>query len=111
MKLLSSMLMLSTVPFIFLGTALPGLANPAPMQIAYGEYATLTSRDRNAPINIRDGAGTNTYARHIGYAGDRVEILDRLVGNDGYMWYQVRFTVSNATGWVRGDYLFLDEEF
>ncbi len=109
MKLLSSALLISTVPFVFLSTALPVLAHPAPIQIAYGEYATLTSRDSNTPINIRDGASTNTYARHIGYAGDRVEILDRLVGNDGYMWYQVRFLVSNATGWVRGDYVFLDE--
>lgn len=79
------------------------------MQIAYAEYATLTSADSRSPINVRDGASTRSYGRHIGYAGDRVEVLDRMVGDDGYMWYFVRFTVSNATGWVRGDFISLDD--
>jgi hypothetical protein len=80
------------------------------VKIAYAEYATLVSSDFRSPINVRDDANTRAYARHIGYAGDRVEVLDRTVGNDGYMWFFVRFTGSNATGWIRGDFVSLDGE-
>lgn len=111
MKLLTSLLLLAVPAIGFLNAPSPVLAQvPASMQVAYGSYATLTSRDISSPINVRDGASVNAYARHIGYAGDRVEILDRVVSNDGYMWFQVRFLVSNATGWIRGDYILADEE-
>lgn len=121
MKLLTSLLLLSALPVGWMSAPAPVLAQPlasiqsaygqiAYGQIAYGPYATLISQDASSPINVRDGASVNTYARHIGYAGDRVEILDRLAGNDGYMWFQVRFLVSNATGWIRGDYILADEE-
>ncbi len=79
------------------------------MLLAYGDYAYLVSLDSRSPINVRDDASTRAYARHIGYAGDRVEVLDRSVGADGYMWFFVRFTVSNATGWVRGDFVSLED--
>jgi Bacterial SH3 domain len=111
MKLLTSLLLLS-VPVVN-WVSLPNSVfaqPPASLQMAYAPYATLTSHNSSSPINVRDGASVNAYARHIGYAGDRVEILDRLVGNDGYMWFQVRFLVSNATGWIRGDYILADEE-
>ena len=81
-----------------------------PVKLAYGDYAYLVSSSSRSPINVRDDASTRAYARHIGYAGDRVEVLDRNVGEDGYMWYLVRFTVSNATGWVRGDFISLEGE-
>lgn len=81
-----------------------------PVTLAYGDYAYLVSSNSRSPINVRDDASTRAYARHIGYAGDRVEVLERSVGEDGYMWYYVRFTVSNATGWVRGDFISLEGE-
>ncbi|MCU0523679.1 MAG: SH3 domain-containing protein [Elainella sp. Prado103] len=112
MKTIAAFL-LATLPLVGLGATLavqPVQAQSDPMQIAYAEYATLVSQDGNSPINVRDGASTRSYARHIGYGGDRVEVLDRTVGDDGYMWYFVRFTVSNATGWVRGDFVWLDSE-
>jgi hypothetical protein len=80
------------------------------VQLASSDYAYLVSSDMRSPINVRDDASTRAYARHIGYAGDRVEVLDRSVGEDGYMWYFVRFTVSNATGWVRGDFISIEGE-
>jgi hypothetical protein len=78
--------------------------------IAQGSNATLVSNDYSSPINIRDGASRRAYARHIGYAGDRVEVIDQTPGEDGYMWFFVRFISSNATGWVRGDFIVLDGE-
>jgi hypothetical protein len=98
-------LFLATLPLFTV--AAPAFSAPA-VVVAYSDYATLISTDYDSPINVRDGASTGTYARHIGYAGDRVEILDRMAGEDGYMWFFVRFTSSNATGWVRGDYVSLD---
>ncbi len=78
--------------------------------VAQRSNATLVSNDYGSPINIRDGASRVAYARHIGYAGDRVEVLDQTPGEDGYMWFFVRFVGSNATGWVRGDFIHLDGE-
>ncbi|WP_156518797.1 SH3 domain-containing protein [Phormidesmis priestleyi] len=68
--------------------------------------AWLTSEDRSTPINVRDGASTDSYARHLGYAGDEVAVLNQKLGG-GYCWYEVRFP-SQATGWVRGDFLTID---
>jgi hypothetical protein len=103
------------VPLVALTT--PVLSHPygqsqpsRSVQLASSDYAYLVSSDMRSPINVRDDASTRAYARHIGYAGDRVEVLDRSVGEDGYMWYFVRFTVSNATGWVRGDFISLEGE-
>ena len=73
---------------------------------------TLTARDRNAEINIREGAGLNFRIKHIGIVGDRVIILK---GNsdlglatqkddEGYVWYKVQFPESQAIGWVRKDF-------
>lgn len=115
MKLLTTTLLLLSVPYIAATSAVaapaPDLIDVAPITIARGEFATLVSHDWDSPINVRDGASTGNYARHIAYAGDRVEVLDRTVGRDGYMWYLVRFTVSNATGWIRGDFVALDSEY
>jgi len=111
-RCLLSSLSLAVLPLVALTT--PALSYPysqsQPMRLASGDYAYLVSSNTRSPINVRDGASTRDYARHIGYAGDRVEVLDRSVGEDGYMWYFVRFTVSNATGWVRGDFISLDGE-
>jgi len=66
-------------------------------------HGWLTSEDRSTPINVRDGASTDSYARHIGYGGDEVAVLNQKLGGS-YCWYEVRFP-SQATGWVRGDFL------
>ena len=66
--------------------------------------AWLRSEERGTPINVRDGASTQAYARHIGYAGNNVAVVNRTRGDNGYCWYKVRFE-SKATGWVRGDHV------
>lgn len=85
----------------------PARQRPA-VRLAPGTRAVLTSLESGTPINVRDGASTKAYARHIGYAGDSVKILDQKVSNDGATWYRVRFEASGATGWVRGDFVALD---
>ncbi|MBW4465813.1 MAG: SH3 domain-containing protein [Pegethrix bostrychoides GSE-TBD4-15B] len=99
---------LATLPLP--AAATPAFGESSYSLVAYGDYAYLVSSSANSPINVRDDASTRAYARHIGYAGDRVEVLERSIGEDGYMWYFVRFTVSNATGWVRGDFISIDRD-
>jgi len=70
-----------------------------------GRSGYLWAQDTASPINIRDRASVQAYARHIGYRGDRVNVLQRTPGSDGYCWYKVKFVQSGATGWVRGDFI------
>jgi hypothetical protein len=67
--------------------------------------ARLISSEPGSAINIRAGVGTSAEILHLGYAGDRVEILNQVSGGDGYRWYNIRFPQSGATGWVRGDFI------
>jgi hypothetical protein len=62
------------------------------------------SADPN-PINIRDRVGTQSKVLHIGYAEDALTVLGRTTGPDNYGWYQVKFKVSGAIGWVREDFV------
>jgi Bacterial SH3 domain len=78
----------------------PRAANPPSSGMA-----TLTSSEPGSAINIRAGVGTSSEILHLGYAGDRVEILNQVSGTDGYRWYNIRFPQSGATGWVRGDFI------
>lgn len=71
-----------------------------------GQAAYLNAQEAGAPINIREGASTSTQIQSMGYVGDRVQIANRVQGDDGYPWYQVQ-TESGSTGWVRGDLLAL----
>lgn len=70
--------------------------------VAAGDSATLVSDNPESRINIRDDASTTADIQHTGYAGDPVQIIDSIEGEDGYTWYQVEFD-SGAVGWVRGD--------
>ncbi len=74
--------------------------------IQVGQSAYLNAKEAGAPINIREGASTAAQIQSMGYVGDRVQIGNRVQGDDGYPWYQVQ-TESGVTGWVRGDLLAL----
>ncbi len=69
------------------------------------KFGILTARDSKAQINVRDGPGTNYHNRHYGIAGDKVDIIASTHSNDGLVWYQVKFQVSGAEGWVRSDFI------
>jgi hypothetical protein len=72
--------------------------------IAADGYATLRSENPGARINVRDDASTASDIQDIGYAGDSVQVIDTVEGDDGYTWYQVELE-TGAVGWVRGDLL------
>ncbi|NJN05083.1 MAG: SH3 domain-containing protein [Leptolyngbyaceae cyanobacterium RM1_1_2] len=66
--------------------------------------STLTARDPGSAINIREFASPNSQVRYRANPGDPVQIAGSAQGDDGFTWYQVRFS-SGAAGWVRGDLL------
>jgi SH3-like domain-containing protein len=76
------------------GMALPSFARPA----------TLMAQSSSSPINVRSTPSTTASSPHYGYAGDRVEVLRSVIGQDEYSWNYVRFQ-SGAQGWVRGDFV------
>lgn len=63
------------------------------------------AQDSQARINVRDEPRLDAYNRHYGLAGDRVLILGSTKSQDGYTWYKVKFPVSGAQGWIRGDFV------
>ncbi|MBD3880318.1 SH3 domain-containing protein [Phormidium tenue FACHB-886] len=84
------------------GSASSGQA--AAGQATAGQDATLSASEPGSPINVRARASTTGDVRSVGYAGDRVQIGDKVEGEDGYTWYSVRFE-SGETGWVRSDFI------
>lgn len=80
----------------------PGSQPPAHGSAQVGQTAYLSASDTSAPINIRSSASTEADVQATGFVGERVQIANRMQGNDGYTWYEVR-SESGAAGWVRGD--------
>ncbi|WAL62240.1 SH3 domain-containing protein [Thermocoleostomius sinensis] len=76
----------------------------AEASIGAGSYATLRSENPGARINVRNDASTAADIQDIGFAGDSVQVIDTVEGEDGYLWYQVELE-TGAVGWVRGDLL------
>ncbi|GAB4232426.1 MAG: hypothetical protein Kow00121_60520 [Elainellaceae cyanobacterium] len=74
---------------------------------ATGYWGTLTATDPGSQINVRSTPSLNASAPHYGLVGDRVWIT-RAERHDGYNWYFVGFPDTNATGWVRGDFVDVD---
>jgi hypothetical protein len=106
MKLHNSLKYLGLALGGLLLTAAPGFAQDCRYDgINSGDSSTLVSYELGTPINVRDGASRNAYARHIGYAGDRVVILAQACDKEGFKWYRVQFRQSGAKGWVRGDFI------
>jgi Bacterial SH3 domain len=72
------------------------------------KQAILTSKNPRSRINVRDDASTSAKARHYGFAGDAVTIIDEATGDNGNTWYKVKFVKSGAEGWVSGDFVNLN---
>jgi hypothetical protein len=80
--------------------AAPVATNLNPQEAGY-----LTSQDAGARINVRSSPSTSASTPHYGVPGDAVTLQQYANGADGYIWYNVRFNTSGATGWVRGDFI------
>lgn len=79
-----------------------GQAPPSDGRQPYGRNSTLMAREPGAMINIRESASMDSRVRYRANPGDPVQVSGSAQGDDGYTWYQVRFS-SGAIGWVRGD--------
>lgn len=75
-----------TLAAITFGAILPAKAVPANTLYNY--------------VNLREAATTDSIAQTQLMSGDRVEVLDGMRGQDGYIWYSVQMPDS-VTGWVR----------
>lgn len=80
---LTSALTLAAITF---GVILPARAVPADSLYNY--------------VNLRESATTDSVAQTQLMSGDRVDVLDGMRGQDGYIWYNVKMSDS-VTGWVR----------
>lgn len=68
------------------------------------EPAVLIGSQPGSRVNVRSGPSTATYSPHYGLVGDRIWIINHVLGDDGYTWFYVRFS-SGAEGWIRGDFI------
>ena len=68
-------------------------------------WASLTAQQIDSRINLRAQADQSSTSRGYGLVGDSVEILNETLGSDGTQWYHVKFPVSEAEGWIRGDFV------
>jgi len=82
----------------------PAAANPAAINMA-SEVGYLTAQSAGTQINVRSAPSTSASTPHYGISGDAVTLQQYVNGTDGYIWYNVRFNTSGATGWVRGDFV------
>lgn len=67
--------------------------------------AQLASKDLNSRINVRSQPSTRSKAKHFGYKGDAVTLLQKAKGEGDAIWYYLRFDQSQAEGWIREDFI------
>lgn len=70
-----------------------------------GQIATLTADSATARINLRDEPSADIPTQRYGLVGDQVLVQAHSLDSDGRTWYKVKFQVSGAVGWVRGDFV------
>jgi hypothetical protein len=83
------------------------VANPTANRQAF-----LTASNPDSKINVRTQPSTDSQSKILcqGAVGDKIDILDKVRGNDAYEWYEVSFQCPNLAGsriplkgYVRGD--------
>lgn len=74
-----------------------------------GLVAQLTAKDTKAQINVRVSPSIAAKAQHYGVVGDSVLIQEQATDEKGATWYQVKFSVSGAEGWVRSDFVLTED--
>ncbi|ABW25800.1 SH3 domain-containing protein [Acaryochloris marina] len=67
--------------------------------------AQLVSKDPDSRINVRSQPSTRSKAKHFGYKGDAVTLLQTAKGEGDAIWYYLRFNQSQAEGWIREDFI------
>ena len=108
--------LIATTMVILLGSLTPTVGQEATLKgdpnqslrPGMGQEVTLKG-DPNLQINVRSQPTRNSRRIGYGLAGDRVTIIDRMIGVDGYLWYRVRFSRSGRMGWILGSSIDLPE--
>ncbi|QYO63944.1 SH3 domain-containing protein [Leptolyngbya sp. 7M] len=71
--------------------------------------ARLTAQQSNARINLRSRPSATSPDKGYGLVGDPVKLLDKAEGADGLIWYYAKFDASGAEGWIRSDFIQMNE--
>ena len=74
------------------------------------DSATLTAKDVNAQVNLRESASATARLLGYGLVNDRVRISTQQPGGDGFNWYRVQFNRSGAEGWIRSDFINFNQD-
>lgn len=81
---------------IFEGRFIPGL-------VIGNTAAQLVSEEAGARIYVREQPEMKADILHYGLAGDSIGLKASSLDAVGNVWYQVKFKVSGAEGWVHSD--------
>jgi SH3-like domain-containing protein len=73
------------------------------------QSALLIGNEPGSRINVRSAPSLNASSPHYGLVGDRVTVIRFTTGAAGDRWYYIRFS-SGAEGWVRADFVQIDED-
>lgn len=71
-----------------------------PPQAPEAPQTNATIVGESGSKNIRGGPGTSYDAIHIAYPGDRVQLTNQSQDPSGYLWYEIYFPESGASGWI-----------
>ena len=83
----------------FLGATLPSEAFPA----------IIAGDEPGTDVTVRVEPSQDSEELDYGRVGDSVDILDEAIGSDGYTWYYVELIGLGTVGWIRGDYIVLED--
>lgn len=71
--------------------------------------STLRASNPNSRINVRSQPTINSSSPHYGLPGDQVKVMQCVQDQDkagsDLNWCKVQFVKSQATGWVRSDFI------
>jgi hypothetical protein len=85
-------------------------SQPAPSRptTSSTKFANLTASS-GSRINVRSQPTINSSSPHYGVSGDRVQVIrcvqDQDTAGSDLNWCNIRFVQSQATGWVRSDFI------
>lgn len=67
--------------------------------------AVVVAKDPDVAINVRSQPSTESDAVLAVKPGQKAEVLTQVQGKDTYTWYKLKFTNTDAEGWMRGDFV------
>lgn len=101
MKNLLNSIAISSV--MILAQSFPSVAQVGPGNLGGIGVFPVCTQDANGSLNIRSGPGQQQKVLTQVHNGNLIETLKPVRGQDGYIWYNVRY--GNTTGWARQDYI------